>query len=548
MTRLLARLALAAPALMLGLAGANANVLVTIEQNGFGSGPIKVISEDGKKWTKILDGEMTMPVSIYLGISSGYLTSYKVKQIATTIYQTGEWIDGPISYQDTLELTGSTANFAIETQTIIGACNSFLNVGQGIHEKHTAWHGVQLELVGYFLTTNNEEYPPYSGYGEVSVPVECLPYQSASNNIAPNGVNDPLLIKEAKLFLTTYSNGQNTGMTLGGCPMLKTTVRFETNKAGPVSFELNRFPGGMTSHTVNAELEPGSGKFYARYQKSESFQSTTSLQYMAQSTSPSAGNTGWKDITIHCGGGLAPDTGSADPHDGLPSAPQLKGDFSFLADNGTSCPRKVKALINFTSSVKDNVHYSLDCTNGHFSGVAQTAPKPSGGYVAPALVTFDVTETTQANCALKSVAPGKPKVHTLKGHHYQCVDRAVDPASGDVTTTPKPGQGSTAPAGSVSVKPGKVKDDAKAKLKADRDAAAKLKADRDAAAKLKLKRDAAKLKAAAEAERRRKSAEKAAADKAKKDLAEKLKRLKAKKTSAQRNNGPDGQSNVMRLR
>jgi hypothetical protein len=279
-----------------------------------------------------------------------------------------------------------------------------------------------------------------------------------------------------------------------------------------VSFDLNRFPGGMTSHTVNAEFDAGAGKFYARYEKSESFDSTTNLQYMAQSSSPLGGNTGWKDITIHCGGGLAPDTGSSDPHDGLPNSPQLKGDFSFLADNGTSCPRKVKALINFTSSVKDNVHYSLDCTNGHFSGVAQTVPKPGGGYVAPALVTFDVTTTTQANCALKSVAPGAPKVHTLKGHHYQCVDRAVDPASGDLTDAPKPKQKD---------RKDRAAKDAKTKVKAERDAAAKLKADEDAKAK---------LKEAAEAERRSKAA-KAAAEQAQKELAKKLKLLKANKTT-----------------
>jgi hypothetical protein len=328
---------------------------------------------------------------------------------------------------------------------------------------------------------------------------------------------------------------------MDGCKALNTTVRFETNKAGPVSFDLNRFPGGASSHTVNAEFDADAGKFYARYEKSETFESTTNLQYMAQSTSPLGGNTGWKDITIHCGGDLAPDTGSSDPHDGLPTSPQLKGDFSFLADNGTNCPRKVKALINFTSSVKDNVHYSLDCTNGHFSGVAQTAAKPGGGYVAPALVSFDITATTQANCALKSVAPGKPKVHTLKGHHYQCVDRAVDPASGDLTDAPKPKQKD---------RKDKAAEDAKTKLKADRDAAAKLKADRDAAAKLKLERDAAaKLKAAAEAERRRKAAEKAAADKAKKDLADRLKLLKSKKTGpSPRATNANGQTGVMRLR
>jgi hypothetical protein len=333
MKRLLARLALAVPALMLGLAGANANVLVTIEQDGFGSGPIKVISEDGKKWSKILDGDLTLPIKIYLGITSGAAHGYAIKQVATTI-ETGEFDQSVNAWQKNFVLTGSTKNFAIENLTIVGACNDRLDVGGGIHQKHNFWHAVELELVGYFHMTNSQDYPPYSGFGTVQVPVECLPYQGASGDVTVSGgdSNAPMIIKDAKLFLTTYS-GQNDGVTMAGCKALKTTVRFETSKAGPVSFDLNRFPGGMTSHTINAEFDVGAGKFYARYEKSETFQSTTSLQYMAQSSSPLGGNTGWKDITIHCGGNLAPDTGSSDPHDGLPtSSPQLKGDFSFLAD------------------------------------------------------------------------------------------------------------------------------------------------------------------------------------------------------------------------
>jgi hypothetical protein len=72
-----------------------------------------------------------------------------------------------------------------------------------------------------------------------------------------------MIIKDAKLFLTTFA-GQNDGITMKGCKALKTTVRFETNKTGPVSFDLNRFPGGATSHTVEAEYDAGDGKFYAR--------------------------------------------------------------------------------------------------------------------------------------------------------------------------------------------------------------------------------------------------------------------------------------------
>ena len=179
MKRLLARLALAASALMIGTIGANANVLVTIEQDGVGSGPIKVVSEDGKKWTKILDGDLTMPVSIYLGITSGYLTSYEIKQVATIIVQGGEWVPGTNAHQENLTLKGSTKNFAIETVAILNACNDRLDVGGDIHQMHNFWHGVELELVGRFNMTNDENYPPYSGYGTVQVPVECLPYQGA---------------------------------------------------------------------------------------------------------------------------------------------------------------------------------------------------------------------------------------------------------------------------------------------------------------------------------------------------------------------------------
>lgn len=125
---------------------------------------------------------------------------------------------------------------------------------------------------------------------------------------------------------------------------------------------------------------------------------------------------------------LAPEIPPVDP----PVLRTLTGDFSFVDNGGTRCPRQGKALINFVSNKPDNVHYSLDCTNGHFSGVAQTAPGPKGGFVAPALVSFDIASTTKANCVLKTVAPGKPKVHTLKGHMFQCVKSTGVAGPGDL--------------------------------------------------------------------------------------------------------------------
>ena len=78
------------------------------------------------------------------------------------------------------------------------------------------------------------------------------------------------------------------------------------------------------------------------------------------------------------------DTGTSDlvpetrPEDPPPVHPTFTGDFSFIDNGGTQCPRQGKVLINFRTSKPDNVHWSLDCTNGHFSGVAQTAPSPKG--------------------------------------------------------------------------------------------------------------------------------------------------------------------------
>jgi hypothetical protein len=130
----------------------------------------------------------------------------------------------------------------------------------------------------------------------------------------------------------------------------------------------------------------------------------------------------WPTYEVEAGAStdLAPELPPGDPP---VLGPTLTGDFSFIDNGGTRCPRQGKALINFKTSKPDNVHWSLDCTNGHLSGVAQTVPSPKGGYIAPALASFAVNQTTHAKCALKTVAPGKAKVHTLKGHLFQCVGR-----------------------------------------------------------------------------------------------------------------------------
>jgi hypothetical protein len=49
-----------------------------------------------------------------------------------------------------------------------------------------------------------------------------------------------------------------------------------------------------------------------------------------------------------------------------------------------------------------------------------------------------VNQTTNAKCALKTVAPGKPKVHRLKGHSFQCVRTTGVGGADDLTPDPRP--------------------------------------------------------------------------------------------------------------
>lgn len=116
----------------------------------------------------------------------------------------------------------------------------------------------------------------------------------------------------------------------------------------------------------------------------------------------------------------------------------LRGDFSFIDSGSPRCPRQGRALINFVTDQKANVHYSLDCMHGSFSGVAQPKPGPKGGFVAPAAVSFTIKQTTQANCALKTVSPGKPEVHVLKGHLFQCISAPTVPGPGSYTPPTRP--------------------------------------------------------------------------------------------------------------
>jgi hypothetical protein len=259
--------------------------------------------------------------------------------------------------------------------------------------------------------------------------IDTMLIAEGANDSALNSGWQPLKIEcvealSGKLTLNNLGDTSCKGEAL---------VAIHTNGAGELPYELECGPGKSWQRKVTAVANK-IGVDKVRFDVTNNEQVTCTLRTRIGGVLKSLDGA---SRTFQCHKPI--DTGTSDLTPELPPGdppvvgPTLTGDFSFVDTGGTRCPRQGKALINFKTSKPDNVHWSLDCTNGHFSGVAQTVPGPKGGYIAPALASFAVNQTTHAKCALKTVAPGKPKVHALKGHLFQCVGRTDVGGPADLT-------------------------------------------------------------------------------------------------------------------
>jgi hypothetical protein len=208
-------------------------------------------------------------------------------------------------------------------------------------------------------------------------------------------------------------------------------VNVETDLEGPVPYRLDCSDDHSWTRSAAAKKTPA-GKYVAvdliQFDVTKTATLTCGLKSLAggdtelldfKGTAFSCANTAGVSQT----GDLAPEQPRPDDP---PQSATLTGDFSFVDNGSPACRRTGKALLSFTSPKADDVHYSLDCKHGHFSGVAKTEPHPDGGFASAALVSFDVTETFDADCTLNTVAPYGQKTHTTKGHVFQCVTTSVD--------------------------------------------------------------------------------------------------------------------------
>lgn len=254
-----------------------------------------------------------------------------------------------------------------------------------------------------------------------------------TNNQDLNFDQGSLKVNDIKMTLTTYSNAYTEPTPGTQCKKAKLRVTMETNQIGLASFKLYKMEGGFISNEdVTVSAYHDDGKFFAVHERWLTVNETTNYEFNARDLVNETfyNETGWKSITLNCsspgGGGLA----SPDNDDG--SAVEFKymtGGFTFIDNSNAAkknrCERSAKALVWFDAPKNDNIHYSLDCGElGNFSGVLQPTSIGNGKFRAGKLINFQVTETIQAGCTLRTVSPGAPKDHAFKSNTFQCARTA----------------------------------------------------------------------------------------------------------------------------
>jgi hypothetical protein len=248
--------------------------------------------------------------------------------------------------------------------------------------------------------------------------------------------------KSVDLDVKIYANDTHQPTPGLSCPVVHVTTRVTANQVGLAGADRIAQIDGGAPETANlligTSFQPEDGSYAGEQTQKYYLGPNAHARFYARIQSGGVvTSTPWKEITVQCKG---PGSGLT-THKDEPMAPPraLKGDFSFVDNGAPKCTREGKALISFKSSTPDNIHYSLDCTNGqHLSGYVKPVPAPQGGYVAAAMQSFQIDKTTVYSCALKTLQPGPAKLHQWKGHTFKCVHRAVETGSNDVRVDPKP--------------------------------------------------------------------------------------------------------------
>ncbi len=474
MLRTSMQLGLFALALMFGGVAAHATTVQNAQLTLGSTGKITAIAEDGQTYSRLELTDLNFHGSVHVMVSSG-----QVRGIAIYNGACGSLCPGGIGYKSLFkERVDSTRNLNKDVAFDVSADDYPQGLAQNLeaskifqacHERmahhFTGGDVTFTHLMKVTLSLSLHDGPPASNEGSpgefnhdwwddytVPVLVTCKAPQSQ----IPGGIAQDmgeLRTKGIDLFLTTYANAVTHPNPATSCKKGRILVRMETSKAGPVKFRLWTKVGNspISAKVVDAwSAFDGNGKYLAEHTEWVPVDEPTQFQAMAEDMVNGIGlQTQWKTLMLQCtgaGGGAGGKGGGLTVGNDEPLLPGLKitGDFAYVDTGGPKCPRNGRAFITFKSNRSDNIHYSLDCTNGqHFSGYVKPTQVPQKGYVAAATQTFQIDKTTVYSCALKTVQPGPLKLHQWKGHTFACVTRGGVSSPGNLAPKPPAAQGQT---------------------------------------------------------------------------------------------------------
>jgi hypothetical protein len=320
-----------------------------------------------------------------------------------------------------------------------------------------------------------------SRHASFDLNVDCQPVSHSVSDSDPERPDRPktpkttklgfdqgqMKVNDIKMSLTTYSNAYTEPNQGTRCKRAKLRVTLDTNQEGLISFKLwkQRGDGPIENEDVILGAHHNDGLFKAVHERWIDVDETTFVQFKARDLVNETfyNETGWESITLHCtgagGGGLASPTQDRD--DEQPVISSFEGNFHMIdkvaAEGRYSCPRAAKALVWFDAPKADNIHYSLDCGDlGNFSGVVQPEKIGSSQYRGADLVDFELSETIDAGCTLRTVSPGAPRDHVMRTTNFLCAvttghgagSGLADPSTPDRPGIPDP---ANSPSGAVPI-------------------------------------------------------------------------------------------------
>ncbi len=305
---------------------------------------VKVISDNGEKWTSIKPTEIAFDARIKIDTKgSGYIEQYAVflgacsnpscgthpKLLWETVLLRDMDRSGTIRLSSSLLHDVDSGMGNSYATAIINRCNT-----RPVTEAHGFRRPVDASMsantrkaaaVSQFLPP--EVGAPFAG-GDVNrtdqfeIQVDCVPVvKTSKSEREPDPHRTNVDVQNIDLFLTTYAVPQ-AGPRGTTCKPLKVTTRIGTDKAGPKNVKLWRQVNGgpITSEAKQMHAEAlGDGKFGDDWNKFEHFAQTTTVQYKAEILGGTfAPSTPWKSITIHCNGAYAPPPNTSNPDNNIP--------------------------------------------------------------------------------------------------------------------------------------------------------------------------------------------------------------------------------------